>query len=142
MATRKVGRIAKVQRWLKTEAGRRFTHLVPALVVFGVAAWQSYWHTVEVATHYGEAASAPIMPLGIDGLLVVANRYMTHSKTRSGRVISVLAFVFGVAATLFINMLAADPNPISRFLAALPAAAMVFTAGMLHKAERPRTRRR
>lgn len=142
MATRKVGKVARVQRWFRSEAGQRFTHRVPALIVFGVAAWQSYWHTVEVATHYGEGASAPIMPLGIDGLLVVANRYMTHSKTRSGQVISVLAFVFGVLATLAINMLAADPNPISRLLAALPAVAMVFTAGMLHKAERPRTRRR
>jgi peptidoglycan/LPS O-acetylase OafA/YrhL len=142
MATRKpLTRTQRLARWFKSDAGQKFTHRVPALIVFGVAAWQSYWHTVEVATHYGEAASAPIMPLGIDGLLVVANRYMTHSKTRSGRIVSVLAFVFGVAATLFINMLAADPNPIARFLAALPAVAMVFTAGMLHKAERPRRRR-
>jgi peptidoglycan/LPS O-acetylase OafA/YrhL len=142
MATRKVTKVQRVIRWFNTEAGQRLTHRAPALTVFGVAAWQSYWHTVEVANHYGEHESAYLMPFGIDGLLLVANRYATHSKTRTGKVVSYLAFVFGVVATLGINMLAAEPHPVARFLAALPAVGMVFTAVMLHKAERPRTRRR
>lgn len=134
MATRKQPN--KVVKFFRSPQGIRLTHQAPALMVFGVAAWQSYWHTVEVATHYGEGASAPIMPLGVDGMMVVAMRYLTHSQTKTGKTAAALGFLLGVAATVFINLLAADPNPISRTLAVLPAAGMVVTSAMLHLGER------
>ena len=112
--------------WKKT------SQVVPAAVVFGVAAWQSYWHTVEVATRYGEGASAHIMPFSIDGLMVVAARYMAHAKTRAGRWLAGFWFAVGVVSTLAMNVLAADANPVSVALAALPALAMVGVAAMLH----------
>jgi peptidoglycan/LPS O-acetylase OafA/YrhL len=111
---------------------RKAIHHLPAATVFGVAAWQSYWHTVEVAIKYGEASSAYIMPFSIDGLMIVAARYMSHAKTRAGRILAAVWFGVGVVATLGINILAADPNPISVILAALPAAGMVGVAAMLH----------
>jgi hypothetical protein len=110
----------------------KLANIAPSAAVFGVAAWQSYWHTVEVAVRYGEASSAYIMPFSVDGLMIVAARYMSHAKTRGGRIIAGAWFAFGVIATLGINILAADPNPVSVILAALPALGMVGVAAMLH----------
>ena len=49
-------------RWLATAA------------ISGIAAWVSYWHMVDVAMRYGEStASAHLIPLSVDGLVVVAS---------------------------------------------------------------------
>lgn len=124
----------RISRWIKGPKGQQLTHTAPALVVFGVAAYQSYWHTVEVVTRAGEGGHgvAHIMALGVDGMMVVAARYITHSATRVGKLVSVASFVVGILATLGMNYLAADPNPLSRVVAVLPAIAMVGTACMLH----------
>jgi hypothetical protein len=43
-------------------------------LVAGIAAWVSYWHMVSVAARYGEAStSAHLIPLSVDGLVVVAS---------------------------------------------------------------------
>ena len=43
-------------------------------MVAGIAAWVSYWHMVSVADRYGEAAtSAHLIPLSVDGLVIVAS---------------------------------------------------------------------
>lgn len=124
---------------------RKIANHAPAATVFAVAAWQSYWHTVEVAIKYGEGSSAYIMPFSIDGLMIVAARYMSHAKTRGGRILAGAWFALGVVATLGINILAADPNPVSVILAALPACGMVGVAAMLHwspQAAKPVRKRR
>lgn len=124
---------------------RKMSHHIPAASVFGVAAWQSYWHTVEVAVRYGEGSSAYIMPFSVDGLMIVAARYMSHAKTRAGRMLAGFWFALGVIATLGINILAADPNPVSVILAALPALGMIGVAVMLHwtpQASKPVRKRR
>jgi hypothetical protein len=42
--------------------------------IAGIAAWVSYWHMVEVAHAHGETAdSAHLIPLSVDGLVVVAS---------------------------------------------------------------------
>jgi hypothetical protein len=42
--------------------------------IAGIAAWVSYWHMVAVALRYGETtASAHLIPLSVDGLVVVAS---------------------------------------------------------------------
>lgn len=130
-------------KFFRSARGRKLSHMVPATVVFGVAAWQSYWHIVEVATRYGEATSAYVMPLSVDGLMVVAARYITHARTRSGRTLSLMAFAGGVVATIAANVMAADPYLVARGIAVWPALAMVCTAGMLHWGElapKPRAR--
>lgn len=43
-------------------------------VIAGIAAWVSYWHMVKVALTYGEAeAAAHLLPISVDGLVVVAS---------------------------------------------------------------------
>lgn len=111
---------------------RKAIYHTPAAVVFGVAAWQSYWHTVEVATRYGEHDTAYLLPLSIDGLMVVAARYVSNARTRIGRILATGSFTVGVSAMLASNYLAADENPFSRAVAVWPALAMVLVAAMLH----------
>ena len=42
--------------------------------ISGIAAWVSYWHMAGVASHYGEVgASAYLLPVSVDGLIVVAS---------------------------------------------------------------------
>ncbi|MCO1593779.1 DUF2637 domain-containing protein [Micromonospora sp. RHAY321] len=49
--------------------------LIAAAPIAGIAAWVSYWHMVGVAARYGEteAAAAYLLPLSVDGLVVVAS---------------------------------------------------------------------
>ncbi|WP_306211769.1 DUF2637 domain-containing protein [Actinoplanes sp. RD1] len=42
--------------------------------IAGIAAWVSYWHMVGVAARYGETGASPyLLPLSVDGLIVVAS---------------------------------------------------------------------
>ncbi|MEV0811295.1 DUF2637 domain-containing protein [Micromonospora sp. NPDC050200] len=49
--------------------------LAAAAPIAGIAGWVSYWHMVGVAARYGEteAAAAYLLPLSVDGLVVVAS---------------------------------------------------------------------
>jgi hypothetical protein len=49
--------------------------LVATAAIAGIAAWVSYWHMVGVAARYGEteAAAAYLLPLSVDGLVIVAS---------------------------------------------------------------------
>ncbi|GAB3973353.1 DUF2637 domain-containing protein [Plantactinospora veratri] len=48
--------------------------LTATTTIAGIAAWVSYWHMVGVAAHYGETGvSAYLLPLSVDGLVVVAS---------------------------------------------------------------------
>jgi hypothetical protein len=127
-------RSARISRWMKSAKGQQLTHTTPALIVFGVAAYQSYWHTLEVVARAGEGAHGVghVMALAVDGMMIVASRYITHSGTRMGKAISAAAFVIGMAMTVGMNYLAADPNPLSRLIAVIPAVALIGTAAMLH----------
>jgi Protein of unknown function (DUF2637) len=43
-------------------------------VIAGIAAWVSYWHMAAVASRYGETGASPyLLPLSVDGLVVVAS---------------------------------------------------------------------
>lgn len=134
-------RTARITRWAKA---RNLHHTLPALAVFGVAAYQSYWHTVEVVARSGEGGHgvAHIMAISVDGLMIVASRYVTSSKTRSGKVLSAVGFVLGMLATLGSNLAAADANPMSRAVAVWPAVALIATACILHWGNMPAKRAR
>src|SRR5690606_22079577 len=48
--------------------------LAATTLIAGIAAWVSYWHMVGVAARYGETGASPyLLPLSVDGLVVVAS---------------------------------------------------------------------
>ncbi|BFU47701.1 DUF2637 domain-containing protein [Krasilnikovia sp. MM14-A1004] len=48
--------------------------LLATTVIAGIAAWVSYWHMTAVAARYGETGASPyLLPLSVDGLIVVAS---------------------------------------------------------------------
>ncbi|MEU2661423.1 DUF2637 domain-containing protein [Micromonospora sp. NPDC007220] len=55
--------------------GLAAVRLIAAGVIAGIAAWVSYWHMVGVAARYGEtsAAASYLLPISVDGLVVVAS---------------------------------------------------------------------
>jgi hypothetical protein len=63
-----ISRVPIHRRWL---AGVR---LCAAGVIAGIAAWVSYHHMAAVAARYGETGASPyLLPLSVDGLIVVAS---------------------------------------------------------------------
>ncbi len=49
------------------------TRLAATAAIAGIAAWVSYWHMAGVAARYGETGASPyLLPLSVDGLIVVA----------------------------------------------------------------------
>lgn len=126
---------------MNIKAIRNAANHLPAIAVFGVAAVQSYMHTVEVAIRYGEAASAHYMPFSIDGLMVIAARYISHAKTKTARVVAIIAFTLGFLAMAGINFLAADDNPVARAIAIWPALAMALAGALFHWAPQKPVRR-
>jgi hypothetical protein len=139
---RKITFAARARRYLASAKGQQLSHRMPALVVFGVAAYNSYWHIVDVTLRYSHAqVESHIMPLSVDGMMLVAARYITHARTRLGRYASVFFFALGTFATLSANVMAADPNLAARLIAVWPAVALVGTAIMLHWGEmKPKVR--
>jgi hypothetical protein len=62
-----IARVPVRRGWLS------FARLVATATIAGIAAWVSYWHMVGVALRYGEEpGAAHLIPLTVDGLVVVA----------------------------------------------------------------------
>lgn len=112
---------------LKQQARR-----APIYAVFGVAAWQSYWHIVEVATRYGEQQSAYIIPLSLDGLLLLSQAHLTRAPSRPTRALAASVYGLCLVATLVANVAAAQPTPGGRIVAAWPALSMASASLLLH----------
>jgi hypothetical protein len=50
------------------------SRLIATAIIAGIAAWVSYWHMAGVAARYGETGASPyLLPLSVDGLIVVAS---------------------------------------------------------------------
>ena len=63
-----ISRVPVHRRWLAT------TRLLATATIAGIAAWVSYWHMAGVAARYGETGASPyLLPLSVDGLIVVAS---------------------------------------------------------------------
>ncbi|WP_143234847.1 DUF2637 domain-containing protein, partial [Paractinoplanes atraurantiacus] len=63
--------ISRVPVHHKLLAAARF---IATATIAGIAAWVSYWHMVGVAARYGETGASPyLLPLSVDGLIVVAS---------------------------------------------------------------------
>jgi hypothetical protein len=63
--------ISRVPVHHRSLAAARF---LATATIAGIAAWVSYWHMVGVAARYGETGASPyLLPLSVDGLIVVAS---------------------------------------------------------------------
>jgi hypothetical protein len=48
--------------------------LLATAAIAGIAGWVSYWHMAGVAARYGETGASPyLLPISVDGLIVVAS---------------------------------------------------------------------
>lgn len=48
--------------------------VLATIAIAGIAAWVSYWHMTSVAATYGEQGASPyLLPVTVDGLIVVAS---------------------------------------------------------------------
>lgn len=92
-------------------------------VVALVAAIVSYSHMHDVAERAGEGWRAWIEPLSVDGLLVGASLVVT---TRWHARLAWLAVAVGILVSLAANLAAAEPNLVSRLVAAWPAVALSY----------------
>ena len=66
-------------------AGRALTwvRMAATAAIAAIAAWVSYWHMVEVAARHGETpVSARLVPLSVDGLVVVASVCLVEMASR------------------------------------------------------------
>ena len=97
--------------------GTRLARNASAAMVAGIAAWSSYSHMVHVALGFGERPEvAWLLPLSVDGMLVVASVAMVDDRRHRRRVrpAARVAFVIGVAASVAANIAAAEPHPPAR----------------------------
>ncbi|HYS34215.1 MAG TPA: DUF2637 domain-containing protein [Pseudonocardiaceae bacterium] len=116
----------------------RIARDVSTAAVAGIAAWSSWSHMVSVALRFGERAEfAYVLPVSVDGMLVVASTAMVEDQ-RAGRAVrwsARIAFVAGVAASVAANIAAAKPSPGARIVAAWPALALLLVVEMLARAQ-------
>jgi len=74
----------------RVPTGRRAlaaARLIAAGTIAGIAGWVSYWHMGGVAARYGETSSAAayLLPVSVDGLVVVASISLLEIAGRIGR---------------------------------------------------------
>jgi len=119
-----------------------FTSRAAAALVAGVAGVISYQHIVSVAESAGEHRSAAVLiPLAIDGLIVVATLAMIDDK-RNGRVprpSARFALAFGILATVSANIASAQPSWTARAVAVVPALSFLIAVEVLARTGRPVT---
>ncbi|MGC4894702.1 DUF2637 domain-containing protein [Micromonospora sp. DT31] len=116
----------------------RLARDVSTVAVAGIAAWSSWSHMVAVALRFGERPEvAYVLPLSVDGMLVVASAAMVEDK-RAGRRVrwsARTAFAVGVAASVAANIAAAEPSLGARIVAAWPAVALLLVVEMLTRSQ-------
>lgn len=125
-----------------TSGRRRTTRMrlarnVSTAAVASIAAWSSWSHMVHVALRYGERPEvAYVLPISVDGMLVVASAAMVEDK-RAGRRVrwsARIAFLTGMAASVGANIAAASPSVGARIVAAWPAIALLLVVEILSRA--------
>ncbi|MBQ1076081.1 DUF2637 domain-containing protein [Micromonospora sp. C31] len=116
----------------------RLARDVSTVAVAGIAAWSSWSHMVAVALRFGERPEvAYVLPLSVDGMLVVASAAMVEDKHAGRRVrwSARTAFAVGVAASVAANIAAAEPSLGARIVAAWPAVALLLVVEMLTRSQ-------
>jgi hypothetical protein len=57
--------------------------VLATVVISGIAAWVSYWHMAGVTARYGETGASPyLLPISVDGLIVVASVSLVELAAR------------------------------------------------------------
>lgn len=113
-----------------------------AVVVALVAGYASYRHIMDVARAAGEHNSvAAVLPLAIDGLIVVGTAAMMEDKAagRYPRWSARLALIVGVVATVAANVASAEPTTTARLVAAVPAVSFLLAVEVLARVGKPIT---
>ncbi|MGR6316502.1 DUF2637 domain-containing protein [Micromonospora soli] len=114
---------------------RRFASLAGAVAVTVIAAVASYDHTRTVALDAEQPPFlAALLPLSVDGLVLVGT--MALGDGRRSRWSAWAAFLVGVAASLAANVMAAEPDAVSRAVSAWPAVALLLTVEVLARSGR------
>jgi hypothetical protein len=117
-------REAKARRMLRVFA---IAGGVPVTLVAGYA---SYFHTVALACAHGQSQStAHLMPVAIDGLMIVAAvAVIAHRNAWLPKI----AFGAGALLTLGANVLSVHtPDPVAYVIAGTPALALLLSAELL-----------
>lgn len=120
--------------------GTRIARNISAALVAGIAAWSSYRHMVHIALSVGEGPEiAYLLPLSVDGMMVVASVAMVDDKARglTVRLSAKIAFTLGIVASVGANVAAAHPHLSARIVAAWPAIALLAVVEMLTRGGKP-----
>jgi hypothetical protein len=113
-----------------------FTSRATTGLVAAVAGFASYLHITKVAHEAGEhGAVAAVLPLSIDGLILVGTLAMLEDKRdgRRPRLSARIAVGFGVVATLAANIASAQPTMTARLVAAVPPIAFLIAVEVLSR---------
>jgi hypothetical protein len=116
-----------------------FTSRAAAALVAAVAGIISYQHIVAVALGAGEGRSAAVLvPLAIDGLIVVGTMAMIEDKRRGRvpRLSARFALGFGILATVCANVASAEPTWTARAVAVVPALSFLISVEVLARTGR------
>lgn len=96
--------------------------ILATAVIAGIAAWVSYWHMQGVAERYGEGNSSFLLPVSVDGLIVVASVSLVEL---AGRIRLLEERRTGANAPATVTNPTAPPAPV-QFVQPAPAAAPLF----------------
>jgi Protein of unknown function (DUF2637) len=109
------------------------TTVLAVTVVALVAAVASYDHQRSLAEIAGEDWRAWLLPISVDGLVLVASCTMLVRRRvgHSGGVLAWAALLLGLTASLSANVAAAGPTLIGRLVAAWPPVALLFSYELL-----------
>jgi len=125
-----------------TDTTRSIATFGGVLGVIGVAAYASWEHIVHLSLRAGERAEvAPVLPISVDGMLVVSAAMMARDRAmgRRPRLSARVAFWIGVGATTAANIASANPPAGlawqigARMISAWPAVALLLTVEMLYR---------
>jgi hypothetical protein len=82
--------------------------------IAGIAAWVSYWHMAGVAARYGETGASPyLLPLSVDGLVIVASICLVELGGRIRTAEAESAAARSSAAPVALRAYQAEPAPAS-----------------------------
>jgi hypothetical protein len=116
--------------------GTRLARNLSAGAVAGIAAIASYEHMRTLAGSYGQATLiANLMPLSVDGLIIVSAIAMADDKRSQHNVrwSARVAFVTGVCASIAANVLATPGGLVARLISAWPAVSLLMVVEVLSR---------
>ncbi|NBH01921.1 DUF2637 domain-containing protein [Amycolatopsis sp. SID8362] len=122
-----------------TTDGFRTSGIVFGALVAFVAAVASYTHMRDLAAKHGETWLSWLVPLSVDGLLVVASLVILRAR-RDGNPapgLAWLAVVVGVLVSLVANVASAGPDLVNKVVAAWPPLAFAIAYELVVSLIRP-----